>query len=155
MKTAIATETVKISSGEVVYGNGEDTRLPVLDHPTWTPGDCCHQGDLILVCIEPPKALTRRKNRQLADGDTKGSRHVVVGGEVFDSNENEMVKHIAKVTNGRVSISDPKYIGPLFAGPCVVEHPEHQHHSFPADTLTCVVFQRNVDSEERERRAID
>lgn len=150
MKTATAIPAQSSSAPSV-----ETSRVPCIDHPTWAVGDCCHQGDLILVCIDPPKALTRRKNRQLAEGETKGSRHVVVGGEVFDSNENEMVKNIAKVTNGRVTILDPKYIGPVFYGPCVVEHPEHQHHGFPAGTFTAVVFQRNVDAEERERRAID
>lgn len=125
-------------------------------HDTWSIGDCAHQGDLTLVCIGKlvPGSAKPRKDRQLAPGSTVGSRHVVEGGEVFDCSPAAIVRLIQDATNRRVDPA-PQYIGPVFAGPCVIRHPQHQDQAFPADTMTAVVFQRNQDAEEREHRAVD
>jgi uncharacterized protein (UPF0335 family) len=34
-------------------------------------------------------------------------------------------------------------------------HPEHGNHGFPAKTVCAVVYQRNLDAEEREARVRD
>lgn len=148
MKTAVET---KASAPSI-----ETSRVACIAHDTWAAGDCCHQGDLIFVCLgEKPRKLEARANRQIAEGDTRGSRHVVAGGEVYDGNPKELMGLVKLATNDRVVVSRLAYIGPVFEGPCVVEHPEHQHHSFPKDTLTCVLFQRNQSAEDREGRALD
>lgn len=130
----------------------ESERLPCREHSTWSVGDCAHQGDLIFVCIAKMPKGKRRENRQLAEGETRGSRHVLSGGEVFDTDAEAVAKTINAATGGNVAA---KYIGPVFTGPATVEHPEHQHQSFPADTVTVCVFQRNQTAEEREVRARD
>ena len=136
----------------------EQGRAPCRNHDTWAPGDAAHQGDLILVCLSKlPASAKPRRNRQLAEGQTRGSKHVVAGGEVFEvapSDLGEVAAAIARVTAGKVVV-DPQYIGPVFAGPCTLEHPEHQHQAFPDGSITAVIFQRNLDAEEREVRARD
>lgn len=124
-------------------------------HETWSPGDCAHQGDLIFVCIHAlPPGMNSRENRQLADGDTRGSRHVVEGGNVYDGDAAVLARAVRKATGDRVSPS-ADYIGPVFTGPCVVTHPTHQHQAFPAGTVTVTVYQRNFTIDQREMRADD
>lgn len=133
----------------------EQEALAVRDHKTWSPGDAAHQGDIILICLRelPPKSKVR-KNRQIADGDTVGSRHVLVGGNVYDADPGTVAKMVEEATGGRVKVGE-KYVGPVFAGPAVLEHPQHQHQSFPDETVTVCVFQRNQTAEEQEIRALD
>lgn len=124
-------------------------------HDTWSPGDIAHQGDLILVCLAGlPRSAKPRTNRQLAEGETRGSRHMLDGGELFDVDPVEVAEQIGRVTNGRVKV-DPKYVGSVFTGASTIEHPQHQHQSFPDHPCTAVVYQRNLSSEEREQRAAD
>lgn len=147
--------TVLSPSAPASAPQAEQAKMPVRRHDTWAPGDAAHQGDLILVCIPNlPKSAKPRENRQMADGETQGSKHVVDGGDVFDADADEIVVMVKAATKGRV-LCDPKYIGPVFSGSCVLTHPQHQHQAFPADTTTVVLFQRNQDSEEREHRARD
>ena len=121
-------------------------------------GDVSHQGDLILVAIAKlPKSAKPRKNRQLADGDTQGSRHVLERGDVFDCKASEVVKAIKAATGCDVGA---KYVGPVFRSPEEptandLTHPEHGNQGFPAGCVIAVVYQRNLDAEERERRTRD
>ena len=116
-------------------------------HPAWAPGDVAHQGDLIFVGLAGVPAYAKpRSNRQLAEGETRGSKHVVDGGAVYD---------LVKPADAGLKGIGEAYIGPVFVGPCVVTHPQHQHHEFPEGSVVCVVYQRNLDAEEREVRARD
>jgi len=127
----------------------------VRQHSAWMPGDVAHQGDVTLVGLPSlPIKKTTRKDRQIADGDTKGSRHIVEGGEIFDADTTEVAAMISKATKGRVS-PGVQYIGPVFSGPCTLTHPQHQHQTFPANCVVVAVYQRNMDAEEREARAKD
>lgn len=125
---------------------------------TFAPGDVSHQGDLILVCLSAmPMSATPRANRQLADGNTQGSRHVLDRGEVFDCDAAEVVRSIKAATGASV---DAKYVGPVFRSPSDptphdLTHPEHGHQGFAAGCVVAVVYQRNLDAEERERRTVD
>lgn len=125
---------------------------------TFAPGDVSHQGDLILVCLLGlPASAKPRKNRQLADGNTQGSRHILERGDVFDCDASEVVQSIHASTY--VSV-DAKYVGPVFRSPPNptphdLTHPEHGHQGFAAGCVVAVVYQRNLDAEERERRTID
>lgn len=144
----------QITSSPTNAPAAEQNKLACREHGTWSPGDTAHQGDLILVCLPGlPKSAKARTNRQMAEGETRGSKHVVAGGEVFDADANEVVNMIAKATGGAVKV-EPRYAGPVFTGPAVLEHPEHQHQSFP-ESVTCVVYQRSLDAEEREARSQD
>lgn len=121
-------------------------------------GDASHQGDLIIVGIASlPKSAKPRKNRQLADGDTQGSRHIVERGQVFDADAREVGEMIKQATKQTVA---EQYIGPVFVSPDEptandVTHPEHGNQGFPAGTVCAVVVQRNLDAEEREVKTRD
>lgn len=117
-------------------------------------GSVAHQGDLIFVSINAvPKAAKKRKNRQLADGNTQGSRHILVGGQVWDCDP--------AIVASDISVACPKarvgtdFIGPVLRGPCEIDHPEHGNHIYTTDAVIAVVYQRNLDAEEREQRTRD
>lgn len=119
----------------------------------WMPGDVSAQGDLNIVHIRSmPKSAKPRHNRQMADGETMGSRHVVQGGECYDADPVELVKLVKEATGCDI---DARYMGPIFKGPAELVHPEHGDQAFAEPCTNVVVFQRVWDSEQRERRAID
>lgn len=120
-------------------------------------GTAAHQGDLILVrIVELPQSVKTRANRQLADGTTQGSRHVVKRGEVFDADPVEVAKAI-KAVCPKASV-EARYVGPVFRtirGKADLTHPEHGNHLYREDMVIATVFQRNLDAEEREHRTVD
>lgn len=125
-------------------------------HSAWNCPDAAHQGDLIFVAISSlPKSAKTRKNRQLADGNTQGSRHILSGGKCYDCDAQEVAGLILATTKIAV---EAKYIGPVFTTPCEVTHPEHGNHIWPKQIgkhVIATVFQRSLDAEEREQRVID
>ena|ERR1700730_14395153 len=127
-------------------------------HASFEVGDVAHQGDLIIVRIHslPPSAKPRA-DRQLAEGATQGSRHLVVRGEVFDCDPAQAAAAIKNATGSYIS---PNYLGPVFVSPAVptendLTHPEHGNQGFPAHAVCAVVYQRNLDVEQREARVLD
>ena len=122
-------------------------------------GDVSHQGDLILVRIASlPKSAKPRASRQLADGNTQGSRHVISRkAKCFDADATEVSMLIASANGCKV---DARYVGPLFVSPSKptandLDHPEHGNQGFPAGAVIACVYQRSLDSEEREQRVLD
>jgi hypothetical protein len=131
-------------------------REPVINnkpvtHVSWETGDVAHQGDLIFVCISKlPKSAKLRRNRQLAEGQTQGSRHVLTAGKAYNADSLEVVKAI-KAAIPECDVAE-KYIGPIITGlGAHVDHPEHGPHTFAPDCVTAVVYQRSLDNEEREQ----
>lgn len=124
----------------------------------FSTGDVSHQGDIMIVGIAAlPKSAKPRKERQLADGNTQGSRHVLARGEVFDCSPDEVVAAIRKANGCAV---EAQYIGPVFVSPASptandLTHPEHGDQGFPAGQVCAVVYQRNLDAEQRAQRARD
>lgn len=116
-------------------------------------GSVAHQGDVILVRIASlPTSAKKRKNRQLADGTTQGSRHVLSGGECFDADAAEVVRMI-KAACKKSAVAE-QYIGPVFRGG-ELTHPEHGNHVYQDEMVLACVYQRNLDAEEREQRTRD
>lgn len=121
-------------------------------------GDVSHQGDLSIVRIATlPKSAKPRENRQLAEGSTQGSRHILKRGNVFDASPDEVARLIRAATKCEV---DTRYCGPVFVSPPApskndLTHPEHGNQGFAAGSICAVVYQRNLDSEEREQRTQD
>ncbi len=120
-------------------------------------GTVAHQGDLILVRIaELPGSAVIRKDRQLAIGSTQGSRHVLETGIPYDCNALDVQAAITDAC--KRTAPEQKYIGPVFQtkdGVAELTHPEHGDHKYVGDMTIAVVYQRNLDSEERERITID
>lgn len=128
-------------------------------HTTFKAGDVSHQGDLIVVGIASiPKSRKPRQSQQLADGNTQGSRHILRDGiEVYDCDPIEVAKAIKKATMCDIGT---QYIGPVFVSPenpteNDMSHPEHGNQGFAAGSICAVVYQRNLDAEEREQRTRD
>ena len=121
-------------------------------------GDVSHQGDLSIVRIARlPGSAKPRTSRQLADGTTQGSRHVLERGEVYDCEASQLQCCIREATKCQI---DAQYLGPVFVSPADpspadLTHPEHGNQGFPAGAVCAVVYQRNLDSEEREQRTRD
>jgi len=120
-------------------------------------GTAAHQGDLVLVRIAIlPRSAKPRRDRQLAIGNTQGSRHVLKTGTPYDCDSSEVASAIAKVCPG--TVIQAAYIGPVFSTKNTTAdllHPEHGDHHYRGDMVIAVVYQRNLDSEERERRVQD
>lgn len=127
-------------------------------HATFGVGDVSHQGDLIVVGIaQLPASARKRKNRQLAEGSTQGSRHTLERGEAYDADKTEIRRLIQAATNCDIA---EQYIGPVFVSPAEptcddLTHPEHGNQGFPAGQVCAVVYQRSLDAEEREARVQD
>lgn len=120
----------------------------------WERGDTSAQGDVMFINIGVLPASARpRKNRQLADGNTLGSRHIVTRGDVFECDPSEVANLALAATGQRIPV---KYIGPVFTGPALVEHPEHGDQEFTGECVNATVYQRVWDAEQQqERRAVD
>lgn len=148
MKTAIRSREKR----EVIINN--EPKL----HATFEIGDVSHQGDIIIVRIASlPKSAKTRANRQLAEGNTQGSRHIMTRGDVYDADAIEVVTLIKSATKCDVGL---EYIGPIFVSPADptandLDHPEHGPQGFPAGSICAIVYQRNMDAEEREQRVRD
>lgn len=127
-------------------------------HASFEIGDVAHQGDLIIVRIAAlPKIARPRSNRQLADGNTQGSRHVMERGDVYDAKPADVAELVRQATGLIVPVD---YLGPVVVSPTEptaddLTHPEHGNQGFPAGAVCAVVYQRNLDSEEREARVQD
>lgn len=128
-------------------------------HEDFPVGSVSHQGDVIFVRIGSlPASAKARVNHQLADGNTQGSRHVLnATAKVFDCDAAEVARMIREANKCVVGES---LIGPVFVSPIVpsehdVTHPEHGHQGFEAGAVIACVYQRNLDSEEREQRTRD
>lgn len=109
-------------------------------------GRAIHQGDVYVHRV--PDDYPRGKSwgsKQVAIGDTQGSRHVAEGDvEVFETDR--LPDTMSKI---------PRWDADAYRGPVVVAkapwrltHPEHAHHQLPAGTYQ-VTYQ--MDARTRER----
>lgn len=119
--------------------------------------DVIRQGDIYIARIPNlPAKMTARKNRQLADGNTQGSRHVLNGdAELYDPDIDGMKEVLAKAYP-QLDVQDYQ-IGPAFEthGPVTVDHPEHGNRTLTEPGCYAVVFQRSLTADMREERARD
>lgn len=107
-------------------------------------GDVVRQGDVYLVNIKDLPKGKAEKNRQLAPGNTQGSRHIVEG-------NCQIIKpdgFTSPITNERVP---NVLVGPAFQcmGDCEVTHPEHGNKILPEGTTWQVVYQQAYAEEIR------
>lgn len=93
-------------------------------------GDVVRQGDIYLVCLDAMPKGKETKERQLAPGNTQGSRHIIVG-------DAKIVKDVSFKNMGSV------LVGPAFKckGDVEVTHPEHGNKILPEGTIWQVTYQ--------------
>lgn len=106
-----------------------------------SPGDYIRQGDLYIFKLDaiPANAERVAPQAQLAIGDTQGARHMLNG-----PTEQYMLPNATEYEGRIVKVDTP----------VVLEHPEHGHWRLTTG-LYSVVFQRNLDADERAVRAKD
>lgn len=115
-------------------------------------GQHVRQGDVYLLRLakRPTCFATATKNRQLAPGASKGSRHVAEGTAVklFTAPERDGRPAMAKLPG--VKGGDRLLVGACVeaADRFIVSHPEHAHHSLPAGCYA-VLFQLDPRSMRR------
>jgi hypothetical protein len=119
--------------------NDADQRFP----EAATPGDCWRQGDLYITLLGaiPGDVKKSKARKQLVHGDTQGSRHCLdslTGAAIYE-------------------LSEPSALdGPILE--CkqerTITHPEHGNVILPPG-IYGIHYQRDLDSEERERRVLD
>lgn len=78
-------------------------------------------------------------------------------GHAYDVGKAEVARLIHAATK---CVVGEQYIGPVFVSPAKpsandLTHPEHGNQGFPAGAVCAVVYQRNLDAEEREQRTQD
>jgi hypothetical protein len=123
----------------------------------FTVGTASHQGDVILVRISKlPNSAKPRQDRQMAIGNTQGSRHVLSEGNPFDCDPLDVINAI-NIICPSVELQE-QYIGPVFQTiqeKASLIHPEHGDHHYEGDMTIACIYQRNLDAEEREKRTRD
>ena len=108
-------------------------------------GEAIRQGDLYLERIAKlPNNVVATTNRQLATGETQGSRHVATGAvEIYNLDKKDAANPLA---------------GPVISAQqtWTLTHPEHGHFTLPAGCYR-TVYQRDYARERAEeiRRVTD
>jgi len=119
-------------------------------------GDNTRQGDLYIVFI-PRDAIgasaKRTENRQLAEGNTQGSRHIMEGDVEIYTDHGITGDYIKQISNTRNDIPND-LVGPaiVFKGESNrLSHPEHGHKIIPGDLCGVVVYQSTLSGNLRRR----
>lgn len=101
-------------------------------------GDVVRQGDIYLVAIKSLPSGKKTENRQLAPGNTQGSRHCLEG-------------KVEIIEKGSLDKVPEQLCGPAFkcVGDVTVSHPEHGHKVLPKGTVWQVTYQRAFSEEIR------
>ncbi len=97
-------------------------------------GQWARQGDIAVQRVDEEPRTKRTADRQLAPGNTKGSRHILEG--KVDAYEGG-----GDLLEGPLLIARERF---------TVTHPEHAHISLPSGTYR-VTYQRDLQMEERAR----
>lgn len=110
--------------------------------PAMEPGDVFRQGDIYLIAMDGPLSGKPIDNRQLAPGNTQGSRHVVEGGcEIIEPDGSTALFALHRLIPA--TRDHEQFIGPAIhaTGPITITHPEHGDRTLaPGDYL--ITYQR-------------
>ena len=128
-RAEISYDQVQRSAEEIK--NGEPRTLEIVE-----PGDVTRQGDLYIIRLEAPLPRhVRWEGRQLALGNTQGSRHIAEGDcECYQPDRNTVNMALHKLIPPTVGYEH--FIGPCIdaKGPLTVAHPEHADVTLPPGT---------------------
>ncbi len=138
MSTDILPSAIEAHQQVETFAQTAPQEMRVIPDGVMTPGKWIRQGDIYLVAI-PDIGLAFDEpttNRQLAPGETRGSRHVVEGNVKIFNRKNQ-----SDVLVGS-QIDAPERFK--------VVHPEHAHFELPAGKYQ-VYFQMDARQAERTR----
>lgn len=117
-------------------------------------GDAYPQGDVIFARVDKaPKKAKPYAGRQLAPGDTQGSRHVAEGDvELYTPNEDAALKTLHRLFP-KTRSHEVQFLGPIVqaSGDWTATHPEHGDRTFPPGVYQ-VIYQRSYAAYEQEIR---
>ena len=125
------------------FAQSAPTEMRNIPDGSMPPGKWIRQGDVYLMAIEkvPMECDEETANRQLAPGETRGSRHIIEGNvKLF-------------VQSGRKAVRQQDVlVGPVIIAKerCTLTHPEHAHFSLPAGTYQSY-YQMDARQAERTR----
>jgi hypothetical protein len=152
-------EEIETQSRQIADGSHERIKPGDAVHMTaaCSPGDCARQGDVYIVVQDSPPAGYIRVDgrklkamaRQMAHGDTKGSRHVLdswAGVECWLPQDWGKAGESESLSGPFLRCKEDR----------VIEHPEHGDIHIAGGLGVLVGYQRNYDKQLRaERRARD
>jgi hypothetical protein len=153
--TASSAFTGVMSSAEAIKNDETKT----LGSPS--TGDNVRQGDIYIVFLGPREKFDLDKvgggepitDRQLAQGNTQGARHVLEGpAKLFKPKDvNAVAAHINSLRKGYNIPGE--LVGPVcfLEGQCELTHPEHGNFIMPGGEVVAAVFQRDYAEEEIRR----
>lgn len=110
---------------EIANKNQANLELRVVDVPKLKTGECYRQGDLYIFKVDDNHPVGKKLNRrQLADGESIGQRHVLLGDFI--------VYEGIQSPNGINDLHIRAGLGYAFdvTGECTNAHPEHSHFKF-------------------------
>ena len=110
---------------EVANNNQKNLELRVVKVPELKTGECYRQGDLYVFKVDDNHPVGKELDRrQLADGQSIGQRHVLLG-------EFKVYEGI-KAPDGISNLHAQAGLGYAFdvLGECTNAHPEHSHFQF-------------------------
>lgn len=146
-KTAASAYKAVVQSAEKIV-NSDPATIPFID-----AGDTVRQGDVYLIALDAePKRQGPYAGRQLAPGNTQGSRHVAEGDcELYTPDEasaTAILNRLIPATKGH-----RQFFGPviLARGPVTITHPEHGDRTLAAGTY--LVTQQRTFADEIRRAA--
>lgn len=102
-------------------------------------GSHVRQGDIVLTMVGPStEAGALITERQLAPGNTQGSRHVAEGDvDIYARAGDALTGPLLRVGEGK----------------CRITHPEHRHYTLPPNTAWAVTYERDLEAEHIARVA--
>jgi hypothetical protein len=117
---------------------------------TMSPGDVLRQGDCYVIALDREIPGGKPTSRQLAPGNTQGSRHIAEGDcdvlSVPEAEAIEAINRMVPATKGQTL-----FVGPMIRarGSVRIVHPEHGDRTIPGDACYLVTIQRTWAQEIR------
>ena len=141
---------------ELVDKTAKENVHEVRYHETMAINEAARQGDIYIMRVEDNYAHGKIwKKRQIVDGNTQGSRHVIEAGPmVFAPNFDAAPSDLFAETANKLNVSQSSLINALY-GPSIksperftITHPEHAHESLPAG---CYITWSQLDPRTMQR----
>ncbi len=148
-------ETVIKKINKIAEDNQNNPELRIVEIPFLKEGECYRQGDLYIFKVSDSHPVgAELDRRQLADGESIGQRHVLLGGEfkIYQGIEKpKLPDGFEQIDNARVKAQLGYAFDILELDDCRNGHPEHTHFVFPQKGRYQVWHQLNRQTLDRVR----